>query len=243
MSFGKRGQPQPTPAGRPPTPPPAAPHPSVLMRQLRGIGIGVALALGIYIAYYAGMLALGHALAAKWNAGNGIVWTAILQATEGPLDNADRQLRDACLRLHPILTKMPLPDSVRFDLQLGGSHERQLTTVGDYLACSTERMQERLCRAEERAKLVDQLRHYLKFKAIIAGGEASTALPRDTYYRMQQIVTRPASEGEYERLTRGVRALAERGYLSPGDFGFFGFGVPKELAPHLKVATRERPCP
>src|SRR6266508_4341106 len=83
MSFGKRGQPQPTPAGEPPATAPPAPRPSVLMKQLRGIGLGIALALGIYLAYCAGMRALGHALAAKWNAGNGVVWTAILPATEG----------------------------------------------------------------------------------------------------------------------------------------------------------------
>jgi hypothetical protein len=59
---------------------------------------------------------------------------------------------------------------------------------------------------------------------------------------MKQIVARPAYEGEHERLTRSLRALAERSYLSSSDFGFLGFGVPPELAPHIKVEAKEQAC-
>ena len=151
-------------------------------------------------------------------------------------------LRDSCLQLHPIRTKRPLPESVRFDIELGGSRERQLTTVASFLACSTEHQQQRFCKTDERAKFVDQIKRYLKFRDTIVSGQAATGLPQDTDWRMQQITTRPASEGAHERLLRGLNQLAERGYLSSSDFGFLGFGVPKALVPHVKGEAKTRSC-
>ena len=240
MSFGKRGLPSPPPPGRPPAP--VTPRPSVLMQQLRGIGIGAALALGIYLAYYVGMRSLGRALDASWSAGDGIEWTAIVPSSDGALGASERSLRDSCLQLHPIRTKRPLPESVRFDIELGGSRERQLTTVASFLACSTEHQQQRFCKTDERAKFVDQIKRYLKFRDTIVSGQAATGLPQDTDWRMQQITTRPASEGAHERLLRGLNQLAERGYLSSSDFGFLGFGVPKALVPHVKGEAKTRSC-
>jgi hypothetical protein len=240
MSFGKRGLPSPPPPDRPRVP--VTPQSSVLLQQLRGIGTGVALALGIYLAYYVGMRSLGRALDASWSAGDGVEWTAIVPSSDSALGAAERSLRDICLQLHPIHTKRPLPESVRFDFELGGSRERQLTTVASFLACSTEQQQQRLCQAGERAKLVDQIKRYLKFRGTIVSGQAATGLPRDTEWRMQQITTRPASEGAHERLLRGLNQLAERGCLSSSDFGFFGFGVPKDLVPRVKVEAKTRSC-
>ncbi len=104
-------------------------------------------------------------------------------------------------------------------------------------------MPERLCDAGERAHFAEQLKHYVKFHEIVASGKALTGLPQESDWRMQQIVTRPAYDGEHDRLMRALRTLAERGYLAPSDFGFLGFGVPKELAPHIKVEVKERACP
>jgi hypothetical protein len=151
-------------------------------------------------------------------------------------------LRDSCLQLTPFPTKTRVAQEQLFEWELGTTRGKQLTTIAAFLACSGERMPERLCDAGERAHFVEQLKHYVKFHEIVASGKALTGLPQETDQRMQQIVTRPAYEGEHERLMRNLRTLAERGYLSAADFGFLGFGVPKELAPHIEVEARERAC-
>src|SRR5262245_38201815 len=221
MSFGKRGR---QPPGQPPAGGSAAPEPPpvspMLWRQLRGIGIGVAIALGLVLANNIGMRAMGRALDAKWADGDGVHWTRIAPATPEPDGTVARRLRDMCLQLTPFPIRTKVTGEQLYEWELGTTREKQLSTVAAFLACGAERMPERLCNSVERTRFAEQLKHYAKFYTIVASGKALTGLPPDPDWRMKQVVTRPAYEGEHERLGRGVRQLAERGYLSTSDFGF-----------------------
>ena len=251
MSFGKRGRATPPPPPGPPngggTSAPAAPDGEpgaspILWRQLRGIGIGVAIVLGLMLANNIGMRAMGRVLDAKWADGDGVHWTRIAPATTEPDGTVARRLRDMCLQVTPFPIRTKVTGEQLYEWELGITREKQLTTVAAFLACGAERMPERLCNSAERTRFAEQLKHYSKFYTIVASGKALTGLPPDPDVPMKQVVTRPAYEGEHERLGRSVRQLAERGYLSTSDFGFLGFGVPPELAPHLKVEAKERAC-
>ncbi len=126
--------------------------------------------------------------------------------------------------------------------------------MADFTECITHRHVERLCDTSRRKRLVADLKTYSQFHDGIVRMANSARRPAANNWEAIAIQSDPATLAAAIRqldkvsdtdidLMRRIRKLVQAGYLKPSDFGWFGYGVPAPIAPHLVLSEpAELPC-
>lgn len=125
-----------------------------------------------------------------------------------------------------------------------------------FITCAMQTEPQRLCLAEERAFLVDQLMEYKERRQNVMAFE----IYRDKEIEAYELYRTQMREGGIERppldmpkdvmpkeidpgLLAQLEWLVKNGFIGPVDFGYYGFYVPEEYQETLKVgADRYAPC-
>lgn len=123
------------------------------------------------------------------------------------------------------------------------------------LECHASVKVARLCDSGEKAALIAQIENYLTRRDLIVlgldaqgapmqlmgsimGGEAAFG---SSVYDMTKADTLAFMDLQHQRVVESLRKLARGGILSPGDFGFLGYGAPAAIGEILRDITVTNP--
>lgn len=265
MSFGKRGKGQEPPgATRHPRKPAAAAElpdaieeptvsTSVLARQLRGIAIGVAIAIGLMALNYVGMRYYGQQLGASFVERAGpIAWHSLIPSSPESMTPMQRRVLEACT---PSIFLDRINRAQRTAMIPGGSFANdeivQASLVGEYLACTIARVNDRFCHADGRRALVSDIRKYVTLRDRALQRIAEERAIRSGHFQdVGRALGRPSGlevvedpEEPLREIARALRGVTQAGYLSTGDLSQMNAGaLERYVTPLLEISSTEKPC-